>query len=515
MIPKEKAFELKVIPLFLVGHQLTVALHDPYNLAKLGELRFLTGKEILPVLALESDIERHLTHYYGEMAEDAEELCGLEFEAMEENEDSDLALNVEGEEEDRPVIRLVNLIIARAIQERASDIHLEPQQDKMQVRYRIDGSLQPKPYVLADAAVPALISRVKILARIDIAEKRMPQDGKIRIRYRGRNIDVRVSTFPSIHGEKVVLRLLDKEQQNFTLETVDMSDSILTAWKSVLNRRQGIVLVTGPTGSGKSSTLYATLRHLHRSDVNIVTLEDPVEYELPGVTQAQVQPAVGFTFAKGLRSILRQDPDIILVGEIRDEETAHIAVQAAQTGHLVLASLHTNDALSAITRLLDMGLPRYLISASLVAVLAQRLVRRLCSHCAHPVEPTEDERLYLGPWIERESLPYLAGAGCDRCMGIGYRGRIGVHELVSIGPHMRRLIAQGAADDALEAMAAEEGFRRLWWDGLEKVRARLTSLRELARQADPDHAALENDTASRSTSRSPGETDHAEVLHTP
>ena len=519
VIPKEKAFELKVIPLFLVGNQLTIAVHDPCNLAKLGELRFLTGKEILPVLALEGDIERHLGLYYGEQEDTGSQDAAIDFEntGEDDTEEEGIAttLDVEDAQQDRPVIRLVNLIITRAIQERASDIHLEPQEGKMQVRYRIDGSLQPKPYALTDAAVPAVISRVKILSQIDIAEKRLPQDGKIRIRYRGRRIDVRVSTFPTIHGEKVVLRLLDKERQNFTLDTLDMSETILESWKRVLRHHQGIVLVTGPTGSGKSSTLYATLRHLHRSDVNIVTLEDPVEYELPGVAQGQVQPTVGFDFAKGLRSILRQDPDIILVGEIRDQETAHIAVQAAQTGHLVLASLHTNDALSAITRLLDMGLPRYLLAATLVGVLAQRLVRRICPKCAHAVEPTDDERLYLGPWIERQQLPFLVGRGCETCMDIGYKGRIGIHELVRVGPEIRRLIAQGAPEATIEATARETGFRRLWWDGLEKVRARLTSLREVARQAQPDQAVLDEDPTSETTRSATPEMDDALLPHAP
>ncbi len=482
LLPREKAFELKAIPLFAVENQLTVALPDPQNLAKLDELRFITGKEILPVLALESDIERHLKEYYGEHEPGASEEA-IEFEAPEGGQDEE-AVDLELPAQERPVVRLVNLIFTRAIQERASDIHLEPQESGMQVRFRIDGRLQPKPFQIPAAVVPAVVSRIKILSRMDISERRVPQDGKVRLRYTGRRVDVRTSTFPTIHGEKVVLRLLDKEAMDFRLESIGMSGAILAGWKRVVARHEGIVLVTGPTGSGKSSTLYATLRHLHRPEVNIVTLEDPVEYELPGITQAQVNERAGFTFARGLRAILRQDPDIVLVGEIRDQETAQIAAQAALTGHLVLATLHTNDAPSAVTRLVDMGLPRYLVAATVVAVLAQRLVRRLCPHCAEDAEPTPDERELLGPWLEA-GVPFRDGTGCRHCLGTGYHGRTGIHELLVVSPQVRALLARGAGEQELAAAAAAGGYRRLWHDGLDKVREGVTSLRELARVAAP------------------------------
>jgi type IV pilus assembly protein PilB len=481
-VPKTVAFDLQVIPLFVVGNQLTVAMADPNNLAKLDELRFLTGKEVLPVLAFEAEIRRHLVEYYGELDADGEGI-GLEFEQEAAAADS-RAVGLEDAETERPIVRLVNLILMRAIQEEASDIHLEPQEKDMSVRYRIDGRLQAKPFSIPRSAVSAVVSRVKILSRLDISEKRVPQDGKLRLRYRDRRIDVRTSTYPTIHGEKVVMRLLDKERQNFELATIGMSEGLLSGWKRLLSRHEGIVLVTGPTGSGKSSTLYATLRHLNQPEVNIVTLEDPVEYELRGVAQAQVNDRAGFTFAAGLRSILRQDPDVILVGEIRDTETAQIAVQAALTGHLVLATLHTNDAASTVTRLVDMGLPRYLVASSVIGVLAQRLVRRLCPACRAVADPTETEFALIGHLL-RKGVPFLDGAGCEQCRGAGYRGRLGVHELMVVDSEARRLITNGASDRQLVELAQTRGFRELWLDGVEKVQRGATSLRELLRSITP------------------------------
>ncbi len=485
IIPKEKAFELRVIPLFLVENQLTVALPDPDNIAKIDELRFLTGKEILPVLALEGDIRRHLTEYYGEL----DPLSGntvIEFESPA-GTPVDASVALDEIVEDRPLIRLVNLIIARAIQEQASDIHLEPQEGRMVVRYRIDGRLHPKPFNLPAAVTPAVISRIKILSQLDIAEKRVPQDGKVRVRYKGRRIDIRTSTFPTLYGEKIVLRLLDKERQNYELTNIGMSDAILRQWRDLLRHNEGILLVTGPTGSGKSSTLYATLRYLNQPDVNIVTLEDPVEYELTGINQGQVHEQAGFTFAKGLRSILRQDPDIILVGEIRDLETAQIAIQAALTGHLVLSTLHTNDAPSAVVRLVDMGVPRFLVAASVIGILAQRLVRKVCPRCVTDATPTPEEAQFLRPWLE-QGIPFQTGAGCDACLGAGYRGRTGVHELVVIDRTIQTVISDGRGEDELLRAVRENGYRRMWWDGLEKVKAGITTLRELARSVQIDES---------------------------
>ena len=480
-ISKEKAYELEAIPLFLVDNQLTVALPDPNDLNKVDTLAFLTGRKILPVFALGSDIKKHLREYYGEADSQSDELV---FETSSIERRSAQQIEVDVDEEERPVVRLVNMILSRAIQEEASDIHLEPEAEHMGVRFRIDGRLHSKPFRLPANAISSVVSRLKILSQMDISERRIPQDGKVGIRYRGRQIDVRASTYPTIHGEKVVLRLLDKERQSFTLSSIGMSSHVHDIWLRLLRRREGILLVTGPTGSGKSSTLFATLRHLNQPDINIVTLEDPVEYQLPGVTQGQVNDRAGFTFARGLRSILRQDPDIILVGEIRDLETAQIAVQAALTGHLVLATLHTNDAPSSINRLIDMGVARFLLASSLIGVLAQRLVRRLCPECRLEVECTEEERLRLWPWLQ-DDLPFLDGAGCDRCLEIGYKGRIGVHELLTVNRDIQELILAEASVAALASAGRSSGYATLWYDGLTKVSSGLTSLRELARSITP------------------------------
>ncbi len=491
ILPKEKAFELKAIPLFVVENQLTVALPDPDNISKLDEIRFLTGKQVLPVLALESDIDRHLKEYYGELDPWSSEVA-IEFESPS-GTPVDNTVSLDEAQADRPLIRLVNLVIARAIQERASDIHVEPQEDRLVVRYRIDGKLQVKPFNLPATVASAVVSRMKILSQLDIAEKRVPQDGKVRVRYKGRRVDIRTSTFPTIYGEKVVMRLLDKERQDFRLENIGMSDPILQQWRTLMRRREGIILVTGPTGSGKSSTLYATLRALNTPDINIVTLEDPVEYELKGISQGQVLERAGFTFAKGLRSILRQDPDIVLVGEIRDLETAQIAVQAALTGHLVLSTLHTNDSPSTIIRLVDMGVPRFLVGASVIGILAQRLVRKVCPHCVEDVEPPPEEAEILRPWLDMQ-IPYREGKGCDKCRGVGYSGRTGVHELIVVDRELQARITAGDDMESLARYARKTGYRPMWWDGLEKVVAGITTLTELAHsvQADEEHQSGTN-----------------------
>ena len=476
-LPKNKAYELSAIPLFSVEHQLTIAVPDPDNLIKLDELRFATGKEILPVLALESDIAVHLKTYYGEL--DTTGADDLEFERPDGSA-IDEGVEIEEAVEDRPVVRLVNMVVVRAIQECASDIHFEPQQGGMKIRYRIDGRLRPKPFLIPAQAISAVVSRIKILSNLDISERRRPQDGKIRLRYRGRAIDVRTSTCPNIYGEKVVLRLLDKERQDYSLDTIGMSAHVLDGWRKMLHRRQGIVLVTGPTGSGKSSTLYATLRHLNEPDVNIATLEDPVEYELAGVSQSQVNVRAGFTFAGGLRSLLRQDPDIILVGEIRDAETAEIAVQAALTGHLVLATLHTNDAPTAVTRLVEMGVPRYLVAATMMGVLAQRLIRRACPDCRADAEPDDIEDDLFAPLLDA-GLCFHEGSGCATCNGAGYAGRTGVHEVLAIDRSLQHLISTGSDEQAIAESARDRGYRPMFWDGIDKVRGGLSTLRELAR----------------------------------
>jgi type IV pilus assembly protein PilB len=476
ILPKDKAFEYGAVPLYVVDRQVTIALADPGDLGVLDALRFVTRKDVLPCVALPGDIRQRLVECYGDPSKAEESV--LDFaQAVEDEEGYSLDLA----EADRPVVRLVNLALLRAIEENASDVHIEPGEQRLTVRYRIDGRLRGTPYQIPASIGPALVSRIKVLARLDITVQRVPQDGKIGVTFNGRKIDIRVSTFPTIRGEKVVLRLLDKERMDLKLDSIGMSATVLERWRDLIRRHEGMVLVTGPTGSGKSSTLYATLRALHQPEVNVVTLEDPVEYVLDGITQGQVNEATGFTFARGLRSILRQDPDIILVGEIRDHETAQIAVQAAMTGHLVLATLHTNDAPSAVARLVDIGVPGYLISAALAGVLAQRLVRRVCPECVGPADPTDEERAFLGPYLERAGLPFLTGKGCANCLGSGYRGRTGVHEVLGMNPTLRELISSGGSTNDIARAGRECGYSPMWNDGIAKVESRVTTLRELAR----------------------------------
>lgn len=487
LLPRDVAFELEAVPLWAVGRQLTVALADPANLQKLDELRFVTGCEILPCVVLADDLRRHLVRSYGEL--DSGGVDDVLFEAVDEPDHGEASsLRLEAEETERPVVRLVNRILLRAIEDGASDVHLEPGERQLAVRSRVDGLLRAEPYRIPASRAPAVVSRIKILARMDIAEHRVPQDGKLRVRAGGRSVDVRVSCFPTIRGEKLVLRLLDGERSDFRLDQLGMSPAIRDAWVRLIRRHEGIVLVTGPTGSGKSSTLYATLRYLHRPEVNIVTFEDPVEYEITGVSQAQVNDRAGFTFSRGLRSILRQDPDIVLLGEIRDAESAEVAVQAALTGHLVLSTLHTNDAPSAVTRLLHLGVDASLVSASLVGVLAQRLVRRLCPECVRDVEPTDEERLVLRGWLDASDLRFRDGEGCAACCGAGYQGRLPVQEVLEVTPEVRVPISRAASAMAIAEAARVTGYRRMWHDGLDRVRRGLTSLRELARVVEQDDA---------------------------
>ena len=380
-----------------------------------------------------------------------------------------------------PVVRLVNLLLIEALDARASDVHLEGYADGLRVRYRVDGVLQPAPSPPPHLTA-AIISRLKIMADLDIAERRLPQDGRIRLRLQNRNVDVRVSTVPTLRGESVVLRLLDKERGRVTLTDLGMAPDTLELFTEVISRPHGIVLATGPTGSGKTTTLYAAVEMIRTGREKILTVEDPVEYELPGVPQVPVNEKVGVTFASALRALLRQDPDIILVGEIRDPETAQIATQAALTGHLVLSTLHTNDAPTALTRLLDLGVAAYLVASTVDAVLAQRLVRVICSHCKYATEPDKPAARRLD--IAALKLDTIwRGRGCDECRGTGYRGRTGVHELLVMDNQLRVEVQQRRGSEELRAMAVEKGMRTLQDDGFRLVRAGVTTLEEVMRVA--------------------------------
>jgi len=474
-VPSEFALRHQVLPLQQENGVLVVATADPLNVSALDDLRLLVNGEIRPVLAPSSEISEAIEQFYMErIFHDMAELQ-VDDVAAEELEVSDLQKMAS----EALVIKLVNLILHQAIQDRASDVHIEPFENHTRVRYRIDG-------VLHDASSPpkrlhaAIVSRVKILADMNIAERRLPQDGRIRLRFSGRQIDMRVSTVPTLFGEGVVIRLLDKSIGLMDLEDLGMPPAALAQFASVIRKPHGIILVTGPTGSGKTTTLYAALSRIISPERKVITIEDPVEYQLPGANQINVRPNIGLTFATGLRHIVRQDPDIIMVGEIRDRETADIAIHAALTGHLVFSTLHTNDSAGAVTRLLDMGIEPYLVASSVIAVLAQRLVRVICPDCKQPAALEDEALAELGVDPElRASFTACQGRGCDRCRSTGYMGRIGVFELLPINDEVRSQVLEKAAASQIKQGALARGMRTLLVDGREKVRQGRTTVEEV------------------------------------
>jgi general secretion pathway protein E len=448
------------------------------KLKTLRELRrFMNGPLEMEELP-ETEFKSRLTKFYqssdNEAQQAAEDMdADFDLSALAEDIDDGELLSGEG---DAPVIRLINAILSQAVQEKASDIHVEPYEDRVSVRFRIDGVLKevlsPKP-----ALAPVLVSRLKVMARLDIAEKRVPQDGRITVKLAGHAVDLRVSTMPSAHGERVVLRILDQAAGAISLEQLNMPEKVLRDFKAVLAKPHGIILVTGPTGSGKTTTLYSGLSHLNTRSRNILTVEDPIEYVLPGIGQTQVNTKVDMTFARGLRAILRQDPDIVMIGEIRDRETAAIAVQASLTGHLLLSTLHTNTAIGAVMRLQDLGIEPFLLSSSLEALMAQRLVRKLCQDCKKPHDASDSE-------CERISLPkgsrIYHAVGCDKCHHTGYRGRTGIYELIPVDDVLRQLIHEGVGEQAMLAHA-RQFCDSIDEDGRRKVLAGITSVEELLR----------------------------------
>lgn len=463
------------LPVRLADGQLETAMAVPQDAFVLKALRLATGLEIRPMLALETDIEKALAQAFDNAEDDDDGTASDEAEA------GDFVEHLRDLASEAPVIRLVNTIIGRVTDLRASDIHLEPFEDGLHVRYRVDGVIHSDENAPARLTA-AVISRVKLLAHLDIAERRLPQDGRIKVRVKGRELDLRVSTVPTVHGESVVMRVLDRASVRFSLEEMGFERETLARFNELLARPHGIVLVTGPTGSGKTTTLYAALSKLDAETLKILTVEDPVEYQLEGVNQIHVHPQIGLTFASALRSILRQDPDIIMIGEMRDGETAQIAVQSALTGHLVLSTLHTNTAAGAVVRLQDMGVERYLITSSVNGVLAQRLVRRLCDHCKAPevLTPEVLQRTGLDQFCTKDSVTHVA-RGCLQCRGSGYRGRVGIHELFVLDESMHRAIINGADATELHAVARKAGMVTLYEDGLRKVAAGVTSLEEVMR----------------------------------
>jgi len=479
ILPREYIEKNLVLPLFLVRGVITLAVSEPSNLFLIDEVRGLTNQRVQIVAATQKDIRRMIASLpnskvfvIDDIIEDSDTAnVTLIEEAIEDIGDVE---EIAGQS---PIIRLVNYIIFNAVKEGASDIHIEPAERCMRVRYRIDGRLH-KALEVPLHLLPAVTSRVKIMGSMDISERRLPQDGRVHVMLEGRKIDLRVSTFPTTHGEKTVIRVLDTRTVSLNLEDLGFAEDVLGAFQANIRAPNGIILVTGPTGSGKSTTLYAALNAVSSIENNVCTVEDPIEYHLPLINQFQVQPKIGMTFPKALRTLLRQDPDVIMVGEIRDEETARTAIQAALTGHLVFSTLHTNDACSAITRLINMGVEPYLIGAALNMVLAQRLVRRICSKCRAPYEPPRTIRKTLER-LGFEIKEFYKGMGCRTCRNTGYRGRIGVHELVVVSDEMRDVIVADPTINNIRKIALRSGMITLAYDGFRKVREGITTAEEV------------------------------------
>ena len=470
-LPAKVVYRQRLVPIGYVDGALQVATSDAFDLYAFDDLRLLTGLNIQPVLATRDDIEKVIKSHYGLGGDTLDEMVGADDEPAAAVEGSEDLLEAAQE---ASVIKLVNEIIVEAVKERASDIHVEPYEHQMAIRYRIDGVLQeaPVPPQMHRFAA-AIISRIKILANLNIAERRIPQDGRIKFNVGGRQIDVRVSVIPMLFGEGVVMRLLDKANVLFTLPQLGMDEHTFGLFKGIIDRPHGIFLVTGPTGAGKTTTLYAALNAIVGPGLKVLTVEDPVEYHLAGVNQIPVHAAVGMTFEKGLRAILRHDPDVVMIGEIRDLETARAATQAALTGHLVLSTLHTNDAASAPMRLIDMGVEPFLISSTMIGSMAQRLVRRICPKCKTDYEP---DRAHLPRDLELAPGAKLSrGTGCAHCRNTGYRGRSGLYELMVMSDAIAEKIIERAPSPQIVAVAKQNGLRLLREDGWDKVRAGVTT----------------------------------------
>lgn len=486
LITQVAAFRLAAIPIESTEISASVAMMNPLDVTALDELSEMMDRDIDPMWAAADDLREAITRVYGayDDLDDvvAEAAKGLDAEVQieakqQEDDDAVNVIELREQVEGAPIIKMANAIINKAVRVRASDIHIEPMQKSVRVRFRIDGLLQEIMTVPKEYQRP-LVSRIKITAGLDIAERRVPQDGRCTMMSPQGEFDFRVSTYPSVFGEKVVIRLLDKNSVRIDMEQLGMPEDVVAKMKLKVQDPQGLILVTGPTGSGKTTTLYAALNQLNVVHRNIVTIEDPVEYQLGGITQANVNPLAGVTFAAGLRSILRQDPDVILVGEVRDTETANIAIESALTGHLVLTSLHSNDSAGALTRLIDMGVEPFLVGASITASLAQRLLRVNCPNCSAEYEPDPEllDRLNL-PFKH----PYIHGVGCEHCTKTGYKGRIGIYELLDVDSSIRKMILAGNNATEIHEAASDNGMRTLRQDAIDKVLAGRTTVEEVVR----------------------------------
>ena len=483
LIPKKIAEQHGIIPISKIGNIITLAMGDPLDVSAMDDVKKITQCSVRPVIVSYRDIQAAIEAQYSEELKLEEVLENLDENAIEVVDQS--KTTEENREtyagDEAPVIKMVNLILQEAIKSRASDIHFEPFTNQLRIRYRIDGALR-NAFSPPRHMYSSILTRIKIVSNLDITEKRLPQDGRFRASFENREIDFRVSILPAYHGEKAVLRILDKSNVKTGLETLGFAQRSIQKFQGVIKRPYGMVLVTGPTGSGKSTTLYSILNQLNTKERNIMTIEDPIEYQLHGITQTQVNPDIGLTFVTGLRSLLRQSPDIILVGEIRDGETADIAVKAALTGHLVFSTLHTNDAAGAVTRLVDMGIEPFLIASSLIVTTAQRLMRRICTHCKEVCEiprevlnrfPTEQK------WLK--DVKAHRGAGCDYCKNTGYRGRLGVMEVLPVDDTIQRLIVDNKSSSEIQMLAQKNGMTTLFEEALETFRSGQTTLEEVLR----------------------------------
>lgn len=473
LVPISVARKYKLIPLFKVGDVLTVAMVDPFDVLALDEVRSKSKCDVEPMVATAKEIETAIGQYYG-VAGSVEDLVKEIGQAP-----SAAPTAVVAPSDEAPVIKLVNLLILRAVSEGASDVHIEPTEKNVRIRYRVDGimhDVSTAPLYL----LSSIVTRIKVMSKMDIAESRLPQDGRFELKVEGKSIDARVSSFPSIYGEALVMRLLDKSSVLIGLGELGFDDANLKRFEEAVKRPYGIILVTGPTGSGKTTTLYATLSHILSPEKNIMTIEDPVEYELAGIRQAQVNLKAGLEFANALRSMLRQDPDVILVGEIRDVDTARVAIQAALTGHLVFSTLHTNDAPGSLTRLVDMGIEPFLTASAVAAAIAQRLVRTICSRCKVGYEPAKEVLEKIG-FDVKEKVEFYRGKGCKACHNTGYRGRTAIFEILLVDSKIQELILRSASSAEIRQAAIQAGMKTLRDDGLLKVRQGLTTIDEVMR----------------------------------
>jgi type IV pilus assembly protein PilB len=498
LVPESLARENVLMPMSQENGMIKVIMHNPNDFETVDKLRFVLNREIEVALAPKQAIVEAINHYYGSTSQETESVDSM----LQEFTDTALDFNEEGgdrgvgmgkanvlDDSDAPIIRLVHLIIQEAVTSRASDIHIEPFVDRVRIRYRIDGVLMerdsPPRRLLA-----SIVSRIKIMGSIDIAEKRRPQDGRVKITVAGKDIDLRVSILPTTHGQSVVMRILDRDNIKVGLRDLGFGDDDWKRFSHLIKRPNGILLVTGPTGSGKTTTLYAALNELNRPDVKIITAEDPVEYYLPGVNQCEVRAKIGMTFARIIRAMLRQNPNILLVGEIRDEETANTAIQASLTGHLVFSTLHTNDAPSAITRLVDIGVQPFLVASSVMAIMAQRLVRKVCPKCKQRNEPPAHILTGLGLKAEiAKKANFMKGKGCNYCNKGGYRGRMGIYELMTMTSQVRDMTFKGEPTQNIRKMARKQGMHTLFEDGMIKALKGQTTLEEVLRITNRDMAS--------------------------